>query len=157
VNPSVVIPLLSLVAGSLLTFGLESIRHRRARGEEIQDSRRVERAQAYVDFLEAAHEAAHLLGRSTKGCPSPVAGSAESFWLLDSAVTRKLRIIEVVGSDAVVDNARSLRAALGEFRSRVTDPEMTYASEDYWSAYKPVSAARNALINSARSDLQQTA
>lgn len=153
VHFDVIIPLVSLLAGSLLTYGLESLRHRRSRREEIQDSRRLERAQAYVDFLDSAHEAAHLLGRSTKGCPSPLDNPSESYWLIDSAVTRKLRVIQLLGSDPVVASARAVRSALTEFRRSITAEDMTYASDEYWSAHRPVADARDALIRNARDDL----
>jgi hypothetical protein len=154
VNSDTVIALVSLVAGSLLTFGLESIRHRRARRESVADSRRLERSKAYVDFLDASHEAAHLLGRATKGCPNPVTDIAGSYWRVDDTVSRRIRVIEVLGGDEVVARADALRRAIVAFRTDLGKPGMTYASDEYWSAYQPVASARRELIEAARADLR---
>ena len=152
-NSDTVVALVSLIAGSLLTFTLESIIHRISRRESVADSRRLERSKAYVDFLDVSHEAAHLLGRSTKGCPNPVTDIAGSYWRVDDTVSRRIRVIEVLGGDAVVAKADALRRALVTFRSDVGKPDMTYASDEYWSAYEPVASARRELIEAARADL----
>lgn len=156
VDSVVILPLGSLVLGSLLTFGLEMIRHRISRGEAVQDSRRLERSQAYVDFLDSAHEAAHLLGRATAGCPNPLIGQGDNYWRLDGDVSRKLRVIEVLGSAAVVAEAQALRRVLMDFREAVSDPTMVYGTPEYWEVYRPVMERRASLVAASRADLHST-
>ncbi|WP_210438558.1 hypothetical protein [Nocardioides xinjiangensis] len=153
---SVFISLGSLVLGSGLTFGLEVLRHKRTRNDTVQDARRLERSQAYVDFLNSAHDAAHLLGRSTPGCPNPLDADGAVYWTLDSDVTRRLRVIEIVGAEAVTGAARMLRAALDDFRAATTRPGMVYATDEYWHEYSNVARHRDSFIESARHDLRTT-
>ncbi|MBA4608265.1 MULTISPECIES: hypothetical protein [Aeromicrobium] len=155
-DSAVLLPLATLVLGSVLTFTLEAIRHRRQRKESVQDARRLERSQAYVDYLECAHEAAHLLGRATPGCPNPLEDIAHSYWLVDSSVASRLRVIEVLGSEDVISRAKGMRTALVTFRRDLQSEEMTYWSEEYQDAYGLVVSARGAFIEAARSDLRQT-
>lgn len=153
-SAAVLLPLATLILGSLMTFTLEAIRHRRQRTESVQDARRLERSQAYVDFLESAHEAAHLLGRATPGCPSPVDDISHSYWLVDSSVVSRLRVIEVLGSEEVIVKARAMRLALANFRQHLEREDMTYWSPDYQAAYRPVASARGDFVEAARTDLR---
>jgi len=155
VTSAVLLPLATLVLGSVLTFTLEGIRHRRQRKESVQDARRLERSQAYVNYLESAHEAAHLLGRATPGCPNPPDENSDSYWLVDSSVTSRLRVIEVLGSELVIDRARALRRALVKFRKDLAHEDMRYWSTEYQEAYALVAAARDEFIDVARADLRQ--
>jgi hypothetical protein len=154
VDSSVALSLGSLILGSGLTFALEAVRHRRTRSEAVHDARRLERSQAYVDFLNSAHDAAHLLGRATPGCPNPLDRDSASYWRLDSDVARRLRVIEILGSDHVTETSRRLRTALDVFRTATTRPDMVYDTPEYWDAYKHVTLRRKEFIDAARQDLR---
>ena len=155
-NSSVVLPLGSLILGSVLTFVFETLRHRRTRAEAVHDARRGERSQAYIDFLNSAHEAAHLLGRATPGCPHPIDADV-SYWKLDSDVTRRLRVVEILGSDDVIDAARAVRQSLGQFREATRRPGVTYESPAYLESHAVFARHREALIVAARADLRDVA
>lgn len=146
------LPIATLLVGALLTFFAESIRHRRLRQESLEDGLRSKRAETYIDFLSAAHSAAHLLGRMAPGCPHPIEPDTDTYWFLDSDVSRKLRSLQLVGTEPVVRAALSLELALREFR-RVIDRGDRYGTPEYWDAYGPVSVSRDGLIRTARSEI----
>ena len=156
VDSSIFLPLGTLVLGSVLTFVFETLRHRRMRSEAVQDARRSERSQAYVDFLNSAHEAAHLLGRATPGCPHPIEPDV-AYWKLDSDVTRRLRVIEILGSDGVIAAARGVRESLGQFREMTMRDGVTYESDEYLASHRIFAGRREALIVTARADLRDIA
>lgn len=120
----------------------------------MHDARRLERSQSYVEFLNSAHDAAHLLGRATEGCPNPLDRDSATYWKLDSDVARRLRVIEILGSDEVTAASRRLRSALEAFRAATTRPGMVYGTADYWAEYSQVAVSRDAFITAARGDLR---
>lgn len=147
----IVLPIITLLVGGLVTFGADSVRHRRSRRESISDSLMDKRAEAYLSFVEATHDAAHRLGRSAPGSPNPI--SDDAYWLVDSQVVLNLRKLELVGTDGVVRNAHVVRMALRAFRDHIKDGAV-YGSPEYQAAYAPVTAARDALVAAARLELK---
>lgn len=147
-----VLPVVTLLLGAGASFAAESVRHRTARREALADSLRAERTKAYLALLDAAHTAAHTLGRSAVDCPNPLPPDADRFWLVDSDVTRHLRTLEMVGGDAVIAEARELRRALLTFREAVA-AGARYESDEYRAAYAPVTHARDRLVGAARDEL----
>jgi hypothetical protein len=149
---SVALPVLTLVLGAALTFGAESIRHRTERRERRQDALTARRADASTAFIEAAHEAAHLLGRMTPGCPNPLPLNEEKYWLIDSTVAARLNDLSLVASSGSLIAARELHRALQAFRANVMSG-LTYDTEEYWNAYAPVREARQQFLEAARADI----
>lgn len=149
---TVALPVVTLVLGAVLTFVAESIRHRTERRERRQDSLTARRADASIAFIDAAHEAAHLLGRMTPGCPNPLPMSEDKYWLIDSAVAARLNDLSLVASTSSLSAARGLHRALQAFRTAVMSG-LTYGTDEYWLAYAPVREARAAFIDAARAEI----
>ncbi|GAA1732102.1 hypothetical protein [Microcella frigidaquae] len=149
---SALLPIITLVLGAVLTFLAESIRHRTERRERLQDALTARRADAATAFIDAAHESAHLLGRMTPGCPNPLPLDEDKYWLIDSAVAARLNDLALVASSPSLAAARALHGALQGFRASVMSG-ITYGSNEYWSAYAPVRAARTAFIDASRADI----
>jgi|GEM_PF-3237782 len=149
---TVALPIVTLILGAVGSFAAESIRHRKARREALADSLRTTRSERYIAFIDAAHSAAHTLGRMADGCPDPLAADSDRYWLVDSDVAQKFRTLQLVGGDAVVAHAAEVRSALESFRDAVK-AGVVYWSDDYRAAYRPVVDARNALIAAAREEI----
>lgn len=149
---NVALPVVTLIVGAAITLGANAIQHRTKRREALVDGLRAARAARYTDFLTAAHGAAHLLGRMTPNCPSPLEWDPNTYALVDSDVTQKLRVLELVGSESVVGAARPYRVALNDFRAAF-DRGFVYDTPEYWDAYRPVGRARDQFIAAARAEL----
>jgi hypothetical protein len=149
---TVLLPIATLILGALGSFFAESVRHTKSRREALADALRATRSERYIAFVDAAHTAAHTLGRMADGCPNPLPQDPEKYWLVDSEVTQKLRSLEIVGGDTVVEKARAIRAALVEFRGAV-ESGVEYWSPEYRSKYQPVAEARDSMIRAARDEI----
>ncbi|RZU65417.1 hypothetical protein EV379_1751 [Microterricola gilva] len=154
---TIAVPLATLILGALLSQFSELWRQKRARSQALEDALRAKRAESYAGFLDAAHTAAHQLGRSAPGCPHPLELSGEQYWRADSETARTLRLIQLVASDQVSELAASVQSELIAFRDALHDPNnskpIRYDSAEYWAAYAPYQGARNAFVRTARSEV----
>lgn len=146
------LPVATLIIGAVLSFVADSIRNARERRQRERDGLRVRQAEAAAAFLDEAYKAAHRLGRMAPGCPSPLAFDDDAYWVVESEVSRRLMLLELVASSRVVSQARGLRDALRPFREAVRSG-VTYDSEAYWAAYKPVQQGRQGFLHAIREDM----
>jgi hypothetical protein len=108
------------LAGSALTFYLESRRRARERDADAADALRSQRATAYRAFILEVHRAAHHMAQATN-LPATDATSArgDATARVNRDVVATLLELEVVAEPDTLATARELRDILREFRTLV--------------------------------------
>jgi len=147
-----VLPVLSLLLGVALSYLAEGRRYRRARIDHATDSLRAQRSEAYRTFMKDVHTTAHIIGRTTPGCPQPLGNAAEAQAAVDRDVTRDLYELELFASTATLAAARELRQSLMEFREAVIS-NVVYMDDAYRAALEPFRQARSVFLATARGEL----
>jgi len=149
-----VFPVLTLVAGAVLTYVAETVRYRRSRRDQLSDALVQQRAAAYRQFLLSAHAAAHLLGRAAGGSETPLTAveAPDVHARVDSDVSRDLLELEVIATPQVLEAARQVRARLRDFRAVVAGGS-AYMSEEYRAALGQYQLARTGFVEQARREV----
>ncbi|WP_092965980.1 hypothetical protein [Agromyces sp. CF514] len=146
------LPIGTLLLGAGLAALADAAKHRRDRKETRSDALLVELAASCREFLDAAHNAAHLLGRTAPGCPHPLADASAAYWLSESEVARSLRRLELIADDRLRDSARAVLDQLRSFKSTI-DARAPYGSPDYLDALRGFQIARADFLAASRREL----
>jgi hypothetical protein len=154
------------IGGTLLA---ERIGYGRERSDALDDRLYQERSATYIDFLEAAHECAHEIGKLARhdehGDPNhALPTSAERVAIaygVDAFVARHVRAVEIVGPESVEKAAKAVLVALYKFRNRLQkaiaeDDPVVYTDKKgsrYMVLLAPYREAREAFVEAAKTEL----
>ena len=102
--------------------------------------------------MKDVHTTAHIIGRTTPGCPQPLGNAVEAQAAVDRDVARDLYELELFASTETLTAARQLRKSLMEFREAVIS-NVRYMDPTYQAALGRYQQSRSVFLVTARSEL----